>query len=632
MANDYTNVLKQINVDKPYWLDAAHLLDQNGGQHTYEDIASLIAKGLEIKVLNELPEIPTSAADKEAFWKTWSGKLILIPEEDVKSGTYIEYVLVNTASEGYTLVWEKIGTTAADLSDYAKKIEAGKAGTYTSSAASSETTGTEEAYAATVTVSNIKYDKAAAATGSEGAGEAANTELAGGVTISGSNFTFAGKNQSITVGVNKVTGVSVDDHSYTPSGDVTVSHDATKDTKESAIKGFNAPTEAVNINTTNASKKGIKLNTTACGASEKGTVGIEGGSITPATAIDVVTGVTAAGLSSATTSSTGAVKYTEDITGSAPVLGGQVDVPTNAIKKVELSASATSTDGPEYIQSVVLPTMTAISFTKNTLQQLTSKNYGFAGSTNNVMYSPVVNNSVLSWSTVNAGTQDVLSAGAQANLTGGVFTDGSKVTKYMKATSTAADTAKVTISGGVYEATIKYLKATGGVASATKSVVPSYTHTPAALTGTTTFITAALKSAALAEDTDANPTFAFNTDAIKSATCGQSFVTGVTSTGSVNAITAIGGLTAEFDGNPETFTHTVTDATYSGSFNNNLIEGTIGGSQVVANHSHSYVKPIAHTHTIGSTSVSVTGSATAAILAHSHEMGHTHTVIVPAVA
>lgn len=49
------------------------------------------------------------------------------------------------------------------------------------------------------------------------------------------------------------------------------------------------------------------------------------------------------------------------------------------------------------------------------------------------------------------------------------------------------------------------------------------------LTGTKTFATSGLASAALAEDTATTPSFSFNTDAIKSASCSQSFaVAGVT--------------------------------------------------------------------------------------------------------
>lgn len=104
--------------------------------------------------------------------------------------------------------------------------------------------------------------------------------------------------------------------------------------------------------------------------------------------------------------------------------------------------------------------------------------------------------------------------------------------------------------------------------------------TAAKLTGTTTFVTAAIASAALAEDTAADAAFKFNTDAIKSATCSQSFVTGVTANGTANAITAIGGLSGAFEGTAATLSHSVTDPTFTGSFANADVEGTIGGSQV----------------------------------------------------
>ena len=55
--------------------------------------------------------------------------------------------------------------------------------------------------------------------------------------------------------------------------------------------------------------------------------------------------------------------------------------------------------------------------------------------------------------------------------------------------------------------------------------------------------------------------------------------------------------------------------------------GSISGSQEVAAHSHSYLKPVAHTHSIGLSTVTATGSVAVAISAHSHEVeiaSHTH--------
>ena len=57
-------------------------------------------------------------------------------------------------------------------------------------------------------------------------------------------------------------------------------------------------------------------------------------------------------LSGATSTSTGAVKYLEDVTHTAATLTGTKTFNTDAIKKVELSASNTSSDGPAYVSKI----------------------------------------------------------------------------------------------------------------------------------------------------------------------------------------------------------------------------------------------------------------------------------------
>lgn len=222
-----------------------------------------------------------------------------------------------------------------------------------------------------------------------------------------------------------------------------------------------------------------------------------------------------------------------------------------------------------------------------TAASLTSKNYGFSNAVSNIMYAPTVEDGVLSWSLVGASTQDALNGGALNPAT------------------------QVSVVTGV---------------------------TAASLTGTTTFVTEAIKSASLAEDTSTTPAFAFNTDAIANASSTQTFVksiasstatvlTGVKASGTTSVLSSLGEISATFTGTSATLGHTVTDASYTASFANSQIAGSITGSKEVEAHTHTYVKPVAHTHTITLTDATASGSSTVTIAAHTHTLsGHTHSI------
>lgn len=207
--------------------------------------------------------------------------------------------------------------------------------------------------------------------------------------------------------------------------------------------------------------------------------------------------------------------------------------------------------------------------------------------------------------------------------------------------------------------------------------VQSVTHTAATLGGTTTFNTDAIKSASLTGTTkfvtsaiksaSLTGTTTFNTDAYKASIDGTTLVltsaaTGVVgisteaaSTSSVGisttaaskaTVTITGGsitpvvrylkktttaatLTPSFTGTAATITHTVTQPAFSGSFNNKNIAGTIGGSQSVGAHSHTYVELPAHTHSISTTATDVSGTVSVPIPSHKHTVtlgSHTHSL------
>ena len=117
MAISSTHI-KQLQLgNDEYYISAKYLLDNSNLEHSYEDIKQLIDEAaalhnLEIKVVTTLP---TASADT-------MNAIYLVAEAGTQSGTYVEYITVRSGSEGaYTYAWEKIGTTATDLSEYSLK-------------------------------------------------------------------------------------------------------------------------------------------------------------------------------------------------------------------------------------------------------------------------------------------------------------------------------------------------------------------------------------------------------------------------------------------------------------------------------------------------------------------------------
>lgn len=101
-----------------------------------------------------------------------------------------------------------------------------------------------------------------------------------------------------------------------------------------------------------------------------------------------------------------------------------------------------------------------------------------------------------------------------------------------------------------------------------------------------------------------------------------SYVTGATL--NKNSTVTING--SNFSAALPTLTHDVTDGTISVSVNYQPA-GSIGGSVTIASHSHSYVKPTSHTHSISFTATSVSGDVEVAVADHTHQVtvaAHTH--------
>ena len=204
---------------------------------------------------------------------------------------------------------------------------------------------------------------------------------------------------------------------------------------------------------------------------------------------------------------------------------------------------------------------------------LSSKNFGFSGSTSNIMSAPTVSaDGVLSWTTVNAASQDELSFIAP-------------VLSYTAATITGSAGAH---SHTIGKATASFNYATGVVTSV--SSAGGHSHTIGAAT-----------------------------------TAQLDVVTGVSVTGGAGSHT-INGSSFSFTGTPLVFTPALSTTAVSVSGKYTPV-GSVTGTIKLPEHSHSYTAPSAHTHSIKLSKVEATGSASVAVSSHTHSIpAHTHTI------
>lgn len=263
-------------------------------------------------------------------------------------------------------------------------------------------------------------------------------------------------------------------HTHTVSGTVTVPTIAVDKTKK---LGLSPDTQSLSTYDSTSTK----LVTT--------TLTPVGGTTTVATNTghDEISYVSA--VASEAQTSTGAITYVESV--AATTLTGTKTFNTDAIKNVELSASATSTDGPLYVQDASLGGTTTFNTDaiKNVelsasgtstdgpvyIQEasLSGGSAGSAAATASAFNSASVdNNGVLSFGT---GTF------ATSGLTGVAMPTLNTTPKYMKVTKTNASTADVTLS-----TTPKYMKATKTNASTGTVGISSGVPTTKYLKTTTT--------------------------------------------------------------------------------------------------------------------------------------------------
>ena len=184
----------------------------------------------------------------------------------------------------------------------------------------------------------------------------------------GSNVTITGSGNDITISADDAASTT-HTHKYTPSGSVSLGSNTTASggvAYVASVSGTSASgsgtTKYLHKTTTNAAPNAHTHTVTV-----SGTTGANSG-----TAVSAVTGVAADGTAtvnknaikavelSASATSTDGPAYVQSVTHTAASLTGTKTFNTNAIKSVSLSASETSTDGPKYIQDV---THTAASLT-----------------------------------------------------------------------------------------------------------------------------------------------------------------------------------------------------------------------------------------------------------------------------
>ena len=122
--------------------DGEHKIDASFLEgHTWAEVTDIASKSFNVAVYTTLPVLSTATdADFEKYRRT----LALIAETGA-TGTYVEYVVVGDSKA--TAVWERIGTTQTDLTNYVKKDT-----TYTGAALSNG------AHTHSVTINTVSKD------------------------------------------------------------------------------------------------------------------------------------------------------------------------------------------------------------------------------------------------------------------------------------------------------------------------------------------------------------------------------------------------------------------------------------------------------------------------------------------
>ena len=355
----------------------------------------------------------------------------------------------------------------------------------------------------------------------------------------------------------------------------------TTDLTAYAKKGV--PTSGPSTTDTSSTNLGTKT-TTAALANSTGTVDItkikyqkssaateKAGSSTATTNTEVGGGVTISGKNFTFTGADKSVSVAIGAATDAAVSAheytpaGTITMSHDAIKSVSLSASTTETDGPQYVQSI---THTAAS--------------------------------------LGGDTTFVKDAIASASLSASTTTSTGAITYVESVTHTDAKLSGITsFNTDAYKASV---------------------------TGTTLVLTSASKGTVTISGGAVKPVTKYVKVATTAATKGTVTINGGEITPVYKYMKPAGtkaSVSGSFAGTKATIKHTVTQPTFTGSFNSKNVTGAIGGSQTVSGHTHTYLELQEHTHDISLTATAVTGSASAAMVEHTHEVilgSHSHSL------
>lgn len=212
-TTDPAGIVRIVRLDAGEYEISAKYIQNGNEDKTWQDIVDLVGVGLKIVV-----DDPNTAGTepKTTASATTTGKLYMVQLSSTTSGTYTEFVTVEKPAGTYH--WEKIGTTDADLSTYAKKgaitltgsaASGGTTETGSAGAGSSSNTGTAGAITKTVSITDTAG--APTTTGSAGAGSSSATGSAGAETVTSTDA--ADHKHSVTI--------SAHSHTVTPSSATT---------------------------------------------------------------------------------------------------------------------------------------------------------------------------------------------------------------------------------------------------------------------------------------------------------------------------------------------------------------------------------------------------------------------------
>lgn len=432
--------------------------------------------------------LPAASANTEFI-------IYLIAETGVIDGSYVEYLTVKK-SDG-TYVWEKIGTTAADLTAYSKNTHThtftGTRGDISVSGSYLKTTGASASYTPAGSISLTRSTDVAlnttTVTGLSAVGtlpslSTSTISATGDITYisdvtvkDGKTITYTAPTFT-TTDIYSITGVgslptltadttasagtafitSLSKGSYTPSGTVTATFTGSASSGSTSIK----PAGTVTLN--NGTAPSFTISTaTSTGAYQyvSGISSIRASASGSNTFVKTISG--GSGSLTADTTSTNGVKYTEDISFTAPVLATATAYQITGVgSAASLTCDSTAAGGTAYISGLSNGSYTPTGNVNGAVSGKTL-NISFGGTAT----SALVTGGTISYMHFNGGSVPTRS---QITYATGAFSTAaalSKTTKYLHHNHTGASVATTGsaltgVTGGTTTATISYMKFTAG--------------------------------------------------------------------------------------------------------------------------------------------------------------------------